>query len=115
MNKKILVYIAGPYTYPDPAKNTLNAIAAADALISVSDRLIPIIPHLSHYWHKVTPRPVEWWYDYDNEILKRCDVVLRIPGMSRGADNEVDLAKKLEMPVYFEIEHLMADNLLGWL
>ncbi len=101
-----LIYIAGPYTHPDPVRNTHRAIKIADELIE--EGLIPYVPHLTLLWHMVTPRQEQFWYDYDYFILKRCDAVLRISGESTGADSEVALAKQYGIPVFYSMEELMA-------
>jgi len=99
-----LIYIAGPYT-SDPVQNTHRAITVADELIF--DGLIPYIPHLTLLWHLVTPRNVQFWYDYGYHILKRCDAVFRMEGKSVGADKEVELAKQYNIPVFYSMYDLM--------
>jgi len=99
-----LIYIAGPYTHPDPVQNTHRAITVADELIYHG--FIPYIPHLTLLWHLVSPHNTQFWYDYDKHILKRCDAVLRIGGDSIGADQEVALAKECGIPVFYSMEDL---------
>lgn len=101
----ILVYIAGPYTHPDPVDNTRTAMEAANRLMD-SGVCVPHIPHLTLFWHLHTPRPVGRWYAYDLEILGRCDAVLRLLGASVGADNEVEYAGEHGIPVFHEVEKL---------
>ena len=48
-----LIYIAGPYTYPDPVRNTHRVIKIADDLID--NGFVPYIPHLTLLWHIVSP------------------------------------------------------------
>lgn len=101
---KPLVYIAGPYTNPDPVLNTHKAIWWGTRLAD-QGYCTPIIPHLTMLWHTVDPHPLEFWYAYDLEVMARCDIVFRIPGDSTGADAEVKEAKRLGIPVaYDEIE-----------
>ena len=102
------VYVAGPYTDGDPEENTKNAIEAGNQLLELG--YIPFIPHLSHYWDKLYPQPIQTWYTYDIEWLRLSDAVLRIPGHSRGASREVELATLLHIPVYFSIEELVAST-----
>jgi hypothetical protein len=52
-------------------------------------------------WHAVMPKPPEFWYEYTMELMKRCDVVIRLHGFSEGADREVDMARKLGIEVLF--------------
>jgi hypothetical protein len=37
-------------------------------------------------------------------LLERCDAVLRVPGASKGADEDVRLARERGLPVYFRVE-----------
>ena len=96
--RKARVYIAGPYTSPDPVLNTREAILWADKVWALG--YTPFIPHLNHLWHFVSPAPYERWLELDIEWLKVCDCVFRFPGDSPGADKETKLAKELDIPVY---------------
>ena len=98
------VYIAGPYTKPDPQQNTLNAIKAADEVLAKGHT--PFLPHLFHYWEAVSPKPYQVWTAMDMEWLELCDAVLRLPGESPGTDAEVELANELGIPVYERVEDL---------
>ena len=100
-----LIYIAAPYTLPDPVQNTHRAIMVADELIF--DGFIPYIPHLTLLWHLVSSHNIQFWYDYDCHMLRRCDAVLRVDGASVGADREVELAKEWGIPVYYSRKDLM--------
>jgi hypothetical protein len=95
--KPIRVYIAGPYTKPDPVTNTAEAIKLGDDLVDLG--FIPYIPHLTHFWHLIRSRPYQDWLDIDNEWISACDVLYRMHGESKGADKEVALAKSLDIPV----------------
>ncbi len=92
------IYIAGPYTKGDVAVNVGNAIAVANRLKDAG--YAPYVPHLTHFWHLLFPRPYEDWLELDNQFLPLCDALLRIPGESKGADAEVELAGKLGIPVF---------------
>lgn len=100
---KPLVYLAGPYTHPDPVANTRAMILAATELHEAG-LCTPFIPHLSMLWHLVTPKPVEFWYNLDLEYLSRCDALLRFPGVSTGADDEARFATETGIPVFFANE-----------
>jgi hypothetical protein len=101
---KKMVYIAAPYTHPDPVANTHDAIRVAERIID--EGFTPIIPHLCLLWHLVTPHPPEFWYAHDLEILRRCDFLLRIGGTSTGADAEVEFARREGIPVFFSINEI---------
>lgn len=96
------VYVAGPYTKGDVVVNVRNAIAAADALLALGHH--PFVPHLTHLWYMVSPKGYREWLDYDLVWLRQCDALLRIPGESAGADEEVSVASKLAIPVCYSIE-----------
>lgn len=41
-------------------------------------------------------------------LLQHCDAVLRLPGESAGADNDVAIALERGLPVYHRIEEIPA-------
>ena len=94
-----LVYIAGPYSSPDPVWNTHNTIGIAGQLAD-EGLVTPVVPHLTLLWHAVQPRSIDFWYEYDLAVLARCDAVLRLPGASTGADRETDFAESLGIRVF---------------
>jgi len=104
MTEKPLVYLAGPYTRPDPVENVHNTCKIADAVLELG--MIPFIPHLTMIYHLVSPKPLEVWYEYDLHLLRRCDVLLRLPGESAGADREVNEAAAMGMAVVYSLEAL---------
>jgi hypothetical protein len=99
------IYVAGPYTKGDVAVNVRNAYEAANRLADLG--FAPFVPHATHFWHMLFPRPYEFWLELDNQFLPRCEAVLRLPGESSGADKEVDLARTLGIPVFTEIDELV--------
>ncbi|WP_370674228.1 DUF4406 domain-containing protein [Pleomorphomonas sp. PLEO] len=44
------------------------------------------------------------FYPTADRLLQRCDAVLRLPGDSKGADNDVRLAKERGLPVYHRLQ-----------
>ena len=98
------IFIAGPYTNPDPVVNTRNAILAAEQVVARGHT--PFIPHLTMFWHLLAPHDLEWWYDYDMVWLRFCNGVLRLPGDSKGADREVEYANSIGIPVYLNVDEL---------
>ncbi len=92
------IYVAGPYTGGDPVLNTRKAIEAGEQLRALG--FVPFIPHLTHLWHLISPHDIDYWYEYDNEWIRKCDALLRLPGKSKGADAEVALALELGIPVF---------------
>lgn len=107
----MLVYLAGPYTKPDPAVNTRNAILLG---AEIRDRfgVTVYVPHFSHFEHLLRPQPWERWLQIDLQWVERATVLYRMPGESAGADIEVAAAKAKGIPVVGSIEAL-ADWLLS--
>lgn len=84
---KPLVYVAGPYTNPDPVWNTHTTVIEAEKIEALGCDIV--IPHLSLLWHAISPAPLERWYQRDLAVMHRCDAVVRLRGASTGADAEV--------------------------
>jgi hypothetical protein len=97
-----VIYVAGPYTKPDPVANTHAAMKVWDRLFDAG--LTPIVPHWSLFQHFLNPRPYEDWMEYDFAIIERCDALLRLPGVSEGADREVEFAEDRHIPVFYSLE-----------
>jgi hypothetical protein len=95
-----VVYISSPYSVGDQAVNVRRQLEAADEAICAG--LCPYAPLLSHFQHMHRPRPYKHWMDISLEMLSRCDAVIRLTGKSKGADQEVKLARKLKIPVFIE-------------
>lgn len=96
MTRKLL-YVAGPYS-SDPVVCTRVALMTATAIYERTE-FVPVVPHLSHFWHLLTPLPYEDWLAIDFALLERCHAITRLPGDSPGADREVARALQLELPM----------------
>jgi hypothetical protein len=116
--KPLLILIAGPYrsgTGDDPARMADNL----DRLERVSVPLfraghIPIIgewvalPLGKQAGSTGVTDPIysEFAYPVAERLLQHCDAVLRLPGASKGADEDVRLARERGLPVYFDISEV---------
>lgn len=92
------IFISGPYTNGDIAVNVRTAIEAASKLTDAGYTVY--LPHLSHFWHLVSPRPYKDWIKLDLAWLKLCDAVVRLPGESPGSEIEKKEADGLGIPVF---------------
>jgi hypothetical protein len=99
------VYISGPYSNGDTEQNVRSAIDAAEQVIE--NLGIPIIPHVTYWWNEIYPHGYEFWLAYDMQLLEGCDVLWRLPGESKGADREVENAKKLGLSIVYSFDELM--------
>jgi hypothetical protein len=104
------VYVSGPLTTGGPAKlheNVRRAVAAACTLIERG--YVAVVPHeKALLCERMLDLPYEGWLAYDLKVIDRCDVLLRLPGESGGADREVEYMKQLGRPVYFSLDTLFA-------
>lgn len=98
MRQLDLLYVAGPYTRPDPVINTHGACKFATAIYEAG-LWTPMVPHITLVWHAITPRPINFWYALDLAHMSRCDAIVRLPGDSTGADAEVAYAREIDLPI----------------
>ena len=99
------VFISSPYTLGDTAENVRAQHDAFDALISLG--YIPFAPLLSHYQQLIHPISWQEWMDWCLVWVAQCEVVLRLPGVSKGADIECARADELGIPVIRTREQLV--------
>lgn len=110
-------YISGPISNGDkctPEEVVDNVELAMDAaMLLMRAGLSPICPQLSHFWNiHMINKGQEFLSDdfllLDLSILTHCDILLRLPGDSRGADVEVEYAvATLEIPVSFSADEVI--------
>lgn len=92
LKSKPIVYIASPYTVGDVAVNVKRQIDFANKLIDLG--AVPIVPLYFHFQHLVHPKPYDTWTELDLALLLKCDLLVRLPGESKGADYEELMATK---------------------
>lgn len=106
------VFISSPYTLGDTAENVRAQHDAFNALMRLGH--IPFAPLLSHYQQLVHPASWQEWIDWDLVWVGQCQVVLRLPGESNGADIECARANELKIPVIRTraelVEHLIQNE-----
>jgi hypothetical protein len=98
-----LVYIAGPYTGGglSQAQNVRSAIDYGMTARDCFPWVVPVIPHLNHLIDFVTPRSYDYWLEMDMALLARCDALVRMPGVSPGADAEIKFCEENSIPVFY--------------
>ena len=106
------IYISAPYS-DNPEENVKRVLKVADKLLEFG--YIPVIPHLYHYWNKISPKPYETWIRLGKVLLQDCDLVLRLSGDSKGADGEVKLAHDLGIPVIFLASDDQIGSIVPWI
>ncbi|QMU70635.1 DUF4406 domain-containing protein [Streptacidiphilus sp. P02-A3a] len=116
-DKPMLILIAGPYrsgTDGDPqamAVNLARLEAAAWPVFAVGH--LPVIgewialPVLRSAGAGPTdPLADQVLYPTADRLLTHCDAVLRLPGDSAGADQDVATAQRLGLPVYHDVAEI---------
>ncbi len=114
----LLVLIAGPYlsgTDGDPDKIAANRARLESFALPIYARghvpmvgewvALPIIHAAGGRTHGDAVFDA-YQYPVSHRLLSRCDAVLRIPGASRGADQDVALARQLGLAVYHDVDDL---------
>ncbi|MBJ6617812.1 MULTISPECIES: hypothetical protein [Streptomyces] len=118
-DKRMLILIAGPYrsgTDGDPralAANLARLEAAAWPVFAAGH--LPVIgewialPVLRSAGAGPTDALADQvLYPTAQRLLARCDAVLRLPGESVGADQDVALARRRGLPVYHDVAQIPA-------
>lgn len=100
----MLIYIASPYTLGDTALNVRAQIEAAEEIINLGH--VPYVPLLTHFWHMISPHDHHYWMNLDRPWLLQCDAVLRLPGESKGAEEEVRVAQIHKMMVFYSLQEI---------
>jgi len=115
----LVILIAGPYrsgTNDDPNLMAQN-------LKKLEEMALPIfraghIPVIGEWFalplleqagstHPGDAAYEEILYPVAQRLLTKCDAVLRIPGASKGADEDVRIAKERGLKVYYQLEDIV--------
>lgn len=99
--KQLRIYIAGPLNSSGlMSVNIRKAIMVGAELRHWGE--LPFIPHL--FWFAEFLLGIEsedFWLKWDFEELKKCDVLIRLPGKSNGSDQEVKVAEENNIPIFY--------------
>ena len=118
--RPLLILIAGPYasgTGGDPALmqrnlERLEAVAwpifAAGHVPMIGEWVALPVLRSAGAIGPTDPLAADVMYPTAERLLQHCDAVLRLPGESRGADQDVAIARERGLPVYFSIDEIPA-------
>jgi hypothetical protein len=113
----MLVYMASPYTHPDPAVEDARYEAALAAFAQLASHGIHVFSPIVHCHPAARahglPVDADWWRDYNWALIALCDAVWVLPidgwRESRGIAGEIKLAERLGMPVRVLDPELLSD------
>src|SRR3954469_7844019 len=118
MSKPMLILIAGPYrsgTGDDPGRMAANLTRLEEAAWPIfRSGHVPMIgewvalPVLGSAGASgaLDPLAAQVMYPTAERLLQHCDAVLRLPGESRGADQDVAIARRRGIPVYPSLDEV---------
>jgi hypothetical protein len=125
MSKPMMILIAGPYrsgTNDNPELIAQNL----QRLEQVSYPLFKAghVPMIGEWvalpvWHTAGGQQIgdklyeEILHPTAGRLLQHCDAVLRLEGVSKGADNDVKIAKERGIPVYYRLEDVPGCETIG--
>lgn len=101
-----MIYLAAPYSHPDPWARDLRYAATCEAAAGMLEQGRLVYSPTAH-GHALAARglPGDWafWADHSRSMLSRCDGldVLALPGWeeSEGVHAEIAIARRLGLPV----------------
>lgn len=101
--RRLRVYVAGPIS-SDPFEGVHRGFRASKQMFL--DGMAPFLPHFDAYWliKEEEPGAPGWnaYLEYDLEYVSVCDALYRLTGESVGASLEAEVAKSLNIPVFYE-------------
>jgi len=113
-----MILIAGPYrsgTGDDPARmaDNLTRLEAAAWPIFQAGHIpmigewvaLPVLSSAGGYG-PLDPLAEQVMYPTAERLLQHCDAVLRLPGQSTGADQDVIIAQQRGIPVYHHLDEI---------
>lgn len=103
-----MIYLASPYTHPDPRvreRRFQEACRVSASLLRAGVVVFSPIAHSHPIANYGLPTSWEFWSQVDREYLARCDLlaILTIPGWreSTGVQAEIEIAKELGLRIIY--------------
>jgi len=125
MTKSMMILIAGPYrsgTGDDPVKMAANLKVLESAAWPLFQKgHVPMIGEwvALPIWQNAGGKEVgdtlyeQILHPTAHRLLQHCDAVMRLPGASKGADNDVNIAKERGIPVYYAMDEVPQAGTIG--
>lgn len=117
MKTPLLILIAGPYrsgTGGDPELIAANLARLEEAAAPI--HRLGHVPMIGEWVALPILRGLvaadesghDVMYETAHRLLQHCDAVLRLPGASAGADQDVEIARERGLPVYRTVDEIPA-------
>lgn len=108
--KRPVIYISGPLSAEGKWLSNIHDAAQVAATL-IEEGFAPITPHLLALGQMINPvaddHDYETWMSVDCSLIDVCDAVVRMPGISKGADIEVAHALDKGIPVFYDLFKMM--------
>jgi hypothetical protein len=108
INKRLQIYVAGPYTANNAEETQRNVDNAIDTGIKIWNRgHYPYIPHLTHYVNARPTCKLSWrdYIEWDRVWLQFCDALFYL-GSSEGADSELKEAEESGKRIFLSFDEI---------
>jgi hypothetical protein len=100
-----LIYVAGSYRADCEYQVKLNIRKAEDVGVELwASGWVAVVPHMNTaFFGGAYGLPDSVWLEGDLIIISRCDALVVLPGwqFSSGTRTEIELAQRLDIPVYY--------------
>ena len=112
----MLIYLASPWSHPDPAVRERRYLQARQATAAIIRAGKPVFSPVVYSYHLAEDGglPGDWgfWQEFDEALISRCSFlwVLTLDGWreSKGVAAEIDLAARLNKPMRcYSLEELL--------
>ena len=108
------VYVAGAYSDVNPDNIKANIATARIFTVKLWNNGFGVLcPHLNSAGMEIdSTAPYETYTAFYLRMIPHCDMLFMLPNWhsSDGARNELNLATKLNIPVYFDINRLLNEQ-----
>jgi nucleoside 2-deoxyribosyltransferase len=103
-----MIYLASPYSHPDPAVQEQRFLAVCEAAAKLMVRGYVIFSPVAHS-HPIAqfglPKDWNYWAEFDRDFLSHCDsmIVLMLPGWreSVGVRAEIAIMTKMKKTIAY--------------
>src|SRR6056297_325638 len=86
-----MVFVEGPFV-ANEERNVREAILTGDELFKAG--FLPVVAKNCFVWNTIFLKSESFWEEYNEAMILRADCMLRLRGISRRAEREVDFCNR---------------------